>query len=159
MRKTLSDAGAPVRIAADVDWTLAYFPNIHNGDAGRALAELDMVGWSLYRPFIGVTQGFVKWEQKEHVKDLRRWMDGHSLKGKPLAIFEFGVTQRLLPSDWNKNHFSKADQRNAYLSWIDLLQTPGGSDVVGPFTFWFGMDDPRTSLSNDEISRGYAEPN
>lgn len=141
-----------VRLAANLDWMLPYhylatLPAKKEAFT-KFLSGLSLVGWSLYRPYGGFTPEFVKYEQKKSVMDLRSFLDGIGLSTIPMAILEYGVTMRVMPSAWNPKMLSREDQRRAYRAWLELLSEPD-IPLDGVFSFWFGMLDPRATVAAD----------
>jgi len=107
-----------------------------------ALSGVDLIGWSLYKPFSGTNYDDVKNNQQDAAADLRNYLDDMGLKNISMTIFEFGVRNRFWPSNWDSALTDLCDQSTAYHAWIELLQKEETS-VKSFFTFWFDSFDPR----------------
>ena len=113
-------------------------------EIAAALVELDVIGWSLYRPFYGVNPHSVLEQQKREAARIKQFMKKMNLTRQKMAVFEFGVTRRENPYNWNGANIRLSDQARAYQSWLKLLQT-GNTPVEVVFSFWFQHFDPRRS--------------
>jgi hypothetical protein len=155
LKERLLETGVEAKIAINLDWALPYFKlkkfykmRTLNADLSSLLQELDLVGWSLYRPYWGHGFKGVKRAQLANAMRLRRFMNRMKLESKPMAIFEFGVSNNWRPSSWDIGKRSLKDQKLAYLAWLSLLKehkTP----VTTIFSFWFGHFDPRHVIENE----------
>ena len=144
--KGLFSQTSQMQLAVNLDWSFTRYVTLFNRHKLReAFVPVDLIGWSLYRPFMGSTVSTVMWEQKKFAKDLRKSLDFLGLTKTPQAILEFGVNHKLHPSDWNEDNLSREDQALAYEAWLQLLMK-SDVPVSTVFTFWFGSSDPRGAI-------------
>lgn len=155
----LNELGLQARLAVNLDWsTLVHLTFRSKKPLAPALRGLSVVGWSLYKPFLGFTKGLIKWEQKEYAKQLRRFINDVGRPDLPIAIFEYGVNNKFHPSDWNQANLAVDQQRLAYRGWIEMLAS-GETPVTAAFTFWWGIWDPRTTAEKELVEYAKNWPN
>jgi hypothetical protein len=155
LKEKLKANGIESKVAINLDWALPYFKLKRfftfrklKGKLQSFLSEMDLIGWSMYRPYWGFCLKGVRRSQLANSRKLRRFMNKLNLENIPMAVFEFGVANKWRPAAWGIDKRNLKDQRRAYLAWLSLLEDDK-SPVTTMFSFWFGHFDPRFVVSDE----------